>query len=178
MMTVDHRYQYLNGVRDVLGTVVYPFQYLMQLPTEHQGLARAESGWARRVAGRERPLARKADFLERAVAEIDHAGSGKPPLALLAGIGGEHAGAGADCRNAGGGFRSIPASHSAQSRRQHGVYVGQPVLDQHGVIGQIIHADPFTATAILVTDASHACRSRSIAPGCAPWRSAPATSRS
>ncbi|MDS4068577.1 MAG: rod shape-determining protein MreC, partial [Candidatus Competibacter sp.] len=40
--------------------------------------------------------------------------------------------------------------------RQHGVYVGQPVLDQHGVIGQIIRADPFSSTAILITDPNHA----------------------
>ncbi len=40
--------------------------------------------------------------------------------------------------------------------RQHGLYVGQPVLDQYGVIGQIIRADPLTSTAILITDPNHA----------------------
>jgi rod shape-determining protein MreC len=40
--------------------------------------------------------------------------------------------------------------------RQHGIYVGEPVLDQHGIVGQIVRADPFTATAILITDPNHA----------------------
>jgi rod shape-determining protein MreC len=30
------------------------------------------------------------------------------------------------------------------------------VIDQHGIIGQIMRADPFTSTAILITDANHA----------------------
>jgi rod shape-determining protein MreC len=36
------------------------------------------------------------------------------------------------------------------------VYEGQTVLDAQGVMGQIIHVDPFSARAILVTDPSHA----------------------
>ncbi len=37
-----------------------------------------------------------------------------------------------------------------------GVYVGQPMLDAYGVIGQIAHVGPFSATALLITDARHA----------------------
>ena len=37
-----------------------------------------------------------------------------------------------------------------------GVYVGQPLLDAFGVIGQISHVGPFSATALLITDTRHA----------------------
>lgn len=37
-----------------------------------------------------------------------------------------------------------------------GVFVGQPVLDAHAVVGQIIRATPGTATLLLITDAAHA----------------------
>lgn len=37
-----------------------------------------------------------------------------------------------------------------------GIYVGQPVLDPKGVMGQVTHTMPFTSTVTLVTDASHA----------------------
>lgn len=37
-----------------------------------------------------------------------------------------------------------------------GVFKGQPVLDAHGVAGQVIHVNPFNATVLLITDASHA----------------------
>jgi len=37
-----------------------------------------------------------------------------------------------------------------------GVYIGQPVLDANGVVGQIDEAGPFSAQARLITDPSHA----------------------
>ena len=36
------------------------------------------------------------------------------------------------------------------------VFPGQPILDAAGVMGQIVHAGPYTSTAILITDTSHA----------------------
>ena len=35
-------------------------------------------------------------------------------------------------------------------------FPGQPILDADGVMGQIVHAGPYTSTAILITDTSHA----------------------
>ena len=37
-----------------------------------------------------------------------------------------------------------------------GVFIGQPLLDANGVMGQIAHVTPISATAILVSDPSHA----------------------
>jgi rod shape-determining protein MreC len=37
-----------------------------------------------------------------------------------------------------------------------GVFVGQPVLDAHAVVGQVIRTTPSTATVLLITDAAHA----------------------
>ena len=39
---------------------------------------------------------------------------------------------------------------------QDGVYVGQPALDAHGIIGQISSVGPFQSTVLLITDISHA----------------------
>jgi len=38
----------------------------------------------------------------------------------------------------------------------NGVYSGQPILDAHGIMGQIIHPGLPSSTAILITDPSHA----------------------
>lgn len=38
----------------------------------------------------------------------------------------------------------------------YGVYVGQPILDAHGLMGQVIEVGPNTARAMLVTDRQHA----------------------
>lgn len=37
-----------------------------------------------------------------------------------------------------------------------GVFVGQPVLDAHAVVGQIINVTPSTSTLLLITDTAHA----------------------
>ncbi len=37
-----------------------------------------------------------------------------------------------------------------------GVFNGQPILDADGVMGQVIHVGPFSSTAMLITDPSHA----------------------
>jgi rod shape-determining protein MreC len=39
---------------------------------------------------------------------------------------------------------------------RHGVRVGQPLLDGRGIVGQIIHANVLSSTAILITDPNHA----------------------
>ena len=38
----------------------------------------------------------------------------------------------------------------------HGIFVGQPMLDAHGVVGQIAHVSPFSSSALLITDPRHA----------------------
>jgi rod shape-determining protein MreC len=38
---------------------------------------------------------------------------------------------------------------------QAGVYVGQPALDAHAVIGQVTHVNPWDATVLLITDTDH-----------------------
>ena len=38
----------------------------------------------------------------------------------------------------------------------NGVFVGQPLLDADGVVGQIVDVGPFTAEAVAITDADHA----------------------
>jgi len=39
---------------------------------------------------------------------------------------------------------------------RHGAFVGQPVVDAYGVLGQIVQTGPFSSTALLITDVSHA----------------------
>lgn len=38
---------------------------------------------------------------------------------------------------------------------QQGVYLGQPVLDARGVVGQVVEIMPFSARVLLMTDATH-----------------------
>ena len=39
---------------------------------------------------------------------------------------------------------------------RHGAYVGQPIVDAYGLLGQIVQVGPFSSTALLITDTTHA----------------------
>jgi rod shape-determining protein MreC len=39
---------------------------------------------------------------------------------------------------------------------RYGAFVGQPVLDAEGVMGQVLHVTPLSATVMLITDPNHA----------------------
>lgn len=155
-MTVDHRYRYLSGLRDALATAVYPLHYLVRLPTDTknwltENLAGRGALLEENARLREKQLflnvqLQKLTTLEaenRRLRSLLESAVNTPERVLIA----EMLAVDFD-----------PYRHHIllNRGRQHGVYVGQPVLDQHGIIGQIVRADPFTSTAILVTDVNHA----------------------
>ena len=156
MMTVDHRYHALDGARDVLATAIYPVHYLARLPSDLQNwLSENLAGRAALLQENTR-LREKQVFLNvqlqklttleaenRRLRSLLESAVNTPERVLIAEL------------------LTVdfdPYRHHIllNRGRQHGVYVGQPALDQQGVIGQIIRADPFTATAILITDPNHA----------------------
>ncbi len=156
MMTVDHRYHALDGTRDVLTTAIYPLQYLARLPTHVQNwLNENLTGRATLLAENAR-LREKQIFLNvqlqklttleaenRRLRSLLESAVNTPERVLIAEL-------------LSVGFDPYRHHILLNRGRQHGVYVGQPALDQQGVIGQVIQADPITATAILITDPNHA----------------------
>lgn len=156
MMTVDHRYRMLDGMRDVLATAVYPLHYLMRLPTDTrnwltENLAGRATLLEENARLREKQIFLNAQLQKLTTLEAENrrlrslleSAVNTPERMLIAEL---------------LAVDFDPYRHHIllNRGRQHGVYVGQPVLDQHGVIGQIIRADPFSSTAILITDPNHA----------------------
>lgn len=62
---------------------------------------------------------------------------------------------------------SDPFAHQVVVNKgtQHGVYVGQPVIDSTGVVGQVISVGLGTARVILISDSSHAIPTRAAGSG-------------
>lgn len=156
MMTVDHRYRALNGLRDILTTVAYPLHALMQLPTDtrnwmSENLAGRATLVEENARLREKQLffnvqLQKLTILEaenRRLRSLLESAVNTPGRVLIAEL---------------LAVDFDPYRHHIllNRGRKHGIYAGQPVLDQHGVIGQIVQADPLTSTAILITDPNHA----------------------
>ena len=156
-MTIDHRQHHLDSVRSALSVLVYPLQWIVDLP-------RTSSEWFRESLSTRRDLQednaglrtqqlvlnsqlQKLEALEaenrrlRALLDSSFQVEERPVLiaALLS-------------------VDMDPYRHQIGVNKgtlDH-LFEGQPLLDSQGVMGQLIHVGPFTSTAMLITDPAHA----------------------
>jgi len=146
----------MRSLRTSLGLVVLPVQYLVDKPTKWmQGLAASISSQHRLLAENARMRAR--DFLLQArlqrllalekenvelrelLKSSSHLG-GKVLVAELLAVGLDP------------NLQQMIVNKGSKNK----VYLGQPVLDAYGVLGQIVSVGPFTSKVLLLTDARSA----------------------
>lgn len=155
LMALDHRQHHLEAVRTVLSTSLYPLQYAVQLPWE---TARRLSA---RLASRQELMAENAQLREQQLllnfqlqqlASLE-AENRRLRILLESAVHIQDKAIVAELLTA----DLDPYRHQILLNKgtRDGVRIGQPLLDQHGVIGQIIHVNPLSATAILITDPNH-----------------------
>ncbi len=157
LMALDHRSHYLGTVREYLSLVVEPVRFLVNLPSITGGWFR-ESLSSRHALQEENAVLRtqqlmlktqlqKLESLEaenlRLRALMDSSFQVGKRQMLIAEL------------------MSVdldPYRHQIEINKgglDH-LYVGQPLLDSEGVMGQIVQVGPFSSTAMLITDPSHA----------------------
>ena len=156
LMTVDHRQHHLDALRSGISVTLYPIQFLLNLPNT-AGDWLQESFSSRRSLQEENARLHAQHLLLRArLLKLDSLEAENLRLRELL-----------DSSFKAGDRVLIaelmavdldPYRHGVllnKGERQQ-VYVGQPLLDAHGVMGQIVQVTPFTATAMLITDPAHA----------------------
>jgi len=153
---MDHRYKSLESVRDALSVIVYPIQMSVELPGSISDWF-SESLASRRALQEEvdslrtQQVIQKAQMQKLASLEVENIRlrelldssfeiGERVLIAELMSV------------------NLDPYKHQIVINRGelHNVYPGQPLVDANGVMGQIVHAGPYTSTAILITDTSHA----------------------
>ncbi len=155
VMTIDHRLQHLEIVRDTLSSLIYPLQYAIQMPfdlstrlsesfSDHQTLI----GENRRL--RQRQMLINAQLQKLTALEAENR---RLRMLLESSVNIREQVLIAELLT----VDSDPYRHQLLLNKgtRQGVHVGQPLLDQEGIIGQIIHANTFTSTAILISDPNH-----------------------
>lgn len=155
LMTVDHRYQQLEQLRGSLSVVLYPAQYLVNLPGNVGGwvlggLSSREALQAENRHLRGEMLLMRAQLQKYAAVQSENerlrrllmSSQTLSERVLVAEL--------------------LTVDMDPFSRQillnkgnSHGVYVGQSLLDANGVVGQITHVGPLSSTALMITDASH-----------------------
>ncbi len=165
-MTVDHRFNALSPVRSTLSLMVYPLQYAANLPVElaqwtsqHLAFRQHLIEENRRLRSQQLILNAKLQKLTSIEQEnarlrelLTSASRFKEKRMLIAEL-----------------LAVALDPHQQQilinKGKVNGVYSGQPLLDAHGIVGQVTHVTPFNATAILISDPSHALPVRVVRNG-------------
>lgn len=156
LMTVDHRWQSLEIVRSALSSVIYPLQYTIDLPirlyywadevlSTHQTLLEKNREFEARHL-ENRVQLQKLDIIEKENDRLRRLLSATPKSTerlLIAEI------IDVDVDP----YRQLIVLNKGAS---NGAHQAQPIIDAHGVMGQIVHVGPLSSTAMLITDASHA----------------------
>jgi len=155
-MTVDHRQGHLESVRSALSVIIYPVQYLVDVPAKM-------TGWATESLVTHQLLLEKNERMQeeqlllnsrlqkfnvleaenqrlRKLLESSFKLSERVIIAELLAV---------DLQ---------PFRHTIVINKgiREGVFDGQPIVDSNGVMGQIIHVGPFSSTVLLITDPTHA----------------------
>lgn len=156
LMAVDHRQNYLEDLRGGISVLVYPLQYLVNLPV-------SASSWID-----ENLSSRETLLEENSRLKMQHT-LFKAKLLKLNAIKAENL-----------RLRELLQSSKKVGEQvligellavdlepftrqvvinkgsRDGVYLGQPLIEADGVMGQIVHLGPLSSTAMLITDANHA----------------------
>lgn len=159
LMIVDHRQGHLETVRSVLSTLVYPLQYVVNMPLqashwvsqsvvsqknllEENNRLREEQLLLNSKLQRFDVLVEENNRLRRLLESSVNLGDRveKVLIAELVAVEMES-------------FRKQIVINKGQ---RENIYSGQPVVDANGIMGQVMHVNPFSSTVILITDASHA----------------------
>ncbi|MFA7388375.1 MAG: rod shape-determining protein MreC, partial [Thiohalobacteraceae bacterium] len=156
LMTVDHRQHHLDALRSGISVTLYPIQFLLNLPST-AGDWLGESFSSRRSLQEENARLHAQHLLLQArLLKLDALEAENLRLRELLDSSFK-----AGDRVLIAELMSVdldPYRHEVLLNKgtHQEVYVGQPLLDAHGVMGQIVQVTPFTATAMLITDPAHA----------------------
>ncbi|MDH5471893.1 MAG: rod shape-determining protein MreC [Gammaproteobacteria bacterium] len=157
LMIADHRWNHLESMREAIESyLIYPLRYVVNLPVafvhwssdsflSHQELF-DENQSLKDQQLRAQVSLQKLSILEKENERLRRMLSAQPKVGervLIAEL------------------LSIDMDPYKQQvvlnkGEQHEVYLGQPVIDAWGVMGQVVHMGGFSSTAMLITDPSHA----------------------
>nr|WP_255416788.1 rod shape-determining protein MreC [Thiohalobacter thiocyanaticus] len=156
LMTLDQRQQHLDSLRSALSVVVYPIQWLVDLPAASQDWFQ-ETLSSRRTLQEENARLRTEQLILKAelqklealesenlrLRELLDSSFKVRERVLIAEI---------------MAVDLDPYRHQILLNKgsSDDLYTGQPLVDANGVMGQVIQAGPFSATAMLITDPAHA----------------------
>lgn len=156
LMTLDHRYRHMENIRSGLSLLIYPLQYVIDAPVALGGWVSETFSTHRTLLGENDRLTTENLLLKAQLQKLFALESENARLReLLASskkVGEQVVVAELLAVDMDPFTRQIVVNKGAYDH----LYVGQPLLDANGVVGQILHVGPLSSTAIMITDPMHA----------------------
>ncbi len=155
LMVVDARFDYLEPVRSKLGMVLTPFYGLAEMPVRAwEGVRDQFSSRSELIAENER-LKAESLLMQRRVQKLAALTEQNVRLRELL-----NSAALVDDKVLVSELIGVDPNPFTQrimidKGENDGVFVGQPVLDASGLMGQVVEVMPYTARVLLLTDTTH-----------------------
>ncbi len=156
LMFLDHREQHIEQLRDTVGTALYPLQLVVDGPSRlfawsgarlrSHNVLLTENEQLKREQQVIRAMLLTQDALKAENARLRELLDAREQVADRVRVAEVLA------------VDSNPGRHSLiiDAGSGDGVYEGQAIVDQDGVVGQVIEAGPVTSEALLISDPGHA----------------------
>ncbi|WP_455365864.1 rod shape-determining protein MreC [Kaarinaea lacus] len=156
LMVVDHRQHHVETLRSAISVVIYPIQYLVNLPVAvgewmGESVSTRETMLEENERLRMQHLLFKAQLQKLSALQVENIRL-RELLQSSKKVGENVLIAELMAVDMDPFSRQIVINKGSNDN----VYLGQPVLDAEGIMGQIVHLGPFSSTAMLITDPNHA----------------------
>ncbi len=155
-MVVDHRFSLLKDLRSALSVVVYPIQYAVNFPLT-AGNWMSQSFATRETLQQELDSLKTAQLLSAArlqkLAALETENQRLRQLLDSSLKIGERV---LIAELLAVDLEPFTNQVVINKGSNQGVYHGQPLLDAHGIMGQVTQVGPLTSTVMLITDPNHA----------------------
>jgi len=164
LMFADHRH-YLQPVRQALSWVVLPLQYLINQPFQMVYTISARLQTQKELYRENQQLRAKQLLLEFQLQRMDSLETENSRLQALLG-----AKSPTNDKALMAEIIHVASNPYAQQitlnkGSRDGVYEGQPVVDAHGIVGQVLKVNTFTSDVLLITDITHAIPVQNVRSG-------------
>ncbi len=155
LMLADSRLDAFANVRYLLNSAVAPLQYLANMPRELLGGVTTQVGSRQQILAENEALKREMLTLKSDVLLLEHLDQENQRLRQLLGSPFIR-----DERKMVASVMAVdsdPYTHQVMidKGRSDGVYEGQPVINERGIVGQVVYVGAHNSQVLLLIDSSH-----------------------
>lgn len=156
LMTTDHRGQQLESVRSMLAVVLYPLQYAVNVPVVTVRWVGENLASRKALLEENTRLRQKQLVLESRLGRLNELEAENRRLRGLLGSSDKVSDRVLIAELLAVDMDPFSRQIVLNQGSRDGVFLGQSLVDADGILGQVTRVGPFTSTAMLITDPSHA----------------------